>query len=111
MPKVGKGRRGDLRPGGRGGSTREWRRVREIVLKRDAHTCVYCGGEGGSVDHVIPYSRGGNDHIDNLVTACMRCNRAKGDRDPRFWKPSDTSPTPLASPSPRGTVTTHTSHV
>ena len=31
------------------------------------------------VDHVEPASKGGTDSIDNLVTACKRCNRGKTD--------------------------------
>jgi 5-methylcytosine-specific restriction endonuclease McrA len=43
MPRPTNNRRGALRPGGRGGSTREWRRIRERILKRDNHECAYCG--------------------------------------------------------------------
>ena len=32
------------------------------------------------VDHVIPRSRGGTDHLDNLQLLCPSCNRIKGDR-------------------------------
>ena len=32
------------------------------------------------VDHVVPKSRGGTDHIDNLQLLCSSCNRIKGDR-------------------------------
>ena len=27
-----------------------------------------------SVDHIIPVAKGGNDDLDNLVTACWKCN-------------------------------------
>jgi 5-methylcytosine-specific restriction endonuclease McrA len=111
MPRSTNNRRGALRPGGRGGSTREWRRIRERILKRDNNECAYCGGEANSVDHVIPYAHGGTDNADNLVAACLRCNRAKSDRMDGFWKAPATSPTPLPPPSPRSTVTTHTSYV
>ena len=33
------------------------------------------------VDHVVPRSRGGSDHPDNLQLLCPNCNRVKGDRD------------------------------
>ena len=32
------------------------------------------------VDHVVPKSRGGTDHIDYLQLLCSSCNRIKGDR-------------------------------
>ena len=58
--------------------------------------CYYCGRESREVqprmiqgklrhltlplekDHKTPIGRGGSDGIDNLVGACMQCNRSKG---------------------------------
>ena len=36
------------------------------------------------VDHVIPQSRGGTDHFDNLQLLCSHCNRLKGDRPQEY---------------------------
>jgi len=58
--------------------------LRRAVFERDNHTCLYCGGVGEEtdleVDHIIPVSKGGNDDIRNLCTACWKCNRSKGAR-------------------------------
>ena len=36
------------------------------------------------VDHVIPQSRGGTDHLENLQLLCPHCNRIKGDRPQEY---------------------------
>lgn len=53
---------------------------RRGVLRRDRHLCAYCGTTAGTVDHVLPRSRGGQDSWENLVACCVRCNNAKGNR-------------------------------
>jgi hypothetical protein len=55
--------------------SKAWRELRQIVLERDKHICQYCGNTGHQADHVIPRLRGGDDHPDNLVACCGRCNR------------------------------------
>ena len=34
-----------------------------------------------TVDHVVPQSKGGSDHLDNLQLLCGACNSVKGNRD------------------------------
>lgn len=59
------------------------------ILERDEWTCYYCGEDLHEVpsgerhiDHFIPKSKGGEDVIENLVTACQHCNLIKNDRIP-----------------------------
>jgi HNH endonuclease len=61
--------------------------VRWEVFARDNFTCRYCGrspatyrGISLEVDHQHPRSKGGTDHIDNLLTACFECNNGRSDR-------------------------------
>jgi len=57
------------------------RKIRFEVFKRDGFKCSYCGKAPPTVilevDHIDPKSRGGKDHINNLLTACFDCNRGK----------------------------------
>lgn len=53
---------------------------RKGVLRRDGHSCAYCGAHATTVDHVQPRSRGGQNTWENLVACCQRCNSAKADR-------------------------------
>lgn len=64
-----------------------WKALRAFIFKVDNFTCQYCGCTGGLLhcDHVIPRSRGGGDEPTNLVTACGRCNQAKGQRTHEEW--------------------------
>ena len=59
---------------------------RRNIFVRDKNQCQYCGMKPPknelSIDHVVPRSRGGQDHWDNLVLACKPCNSRKGDRTP-----------------------------
>lgn len=61
--------------------------TRSLILKRDHHTCQYCGyhGEKLTVDHVFPKSRGGDDSWQNLVASCIECNNCKDNRTPEEW--------------------------
>jgi 5-methylcytosine-specific restriction endonuclease McrA len=54
------------------------------LFLRDSFSCQYCGsGEDLTFDHLTPRSRGGRTTWENIVTACARCNLAKGGRTPR----------------------------
>ena len=49
------------------------------IFKRDRFTCQYCGKETRhlTLDHVIPRFRDGQHTWENVVSACMPCNRRK----------------------------------
>lgn len=56
-----------------------YRYVRLKVLERDQHTCYWCGRPGDTMDHIIPWSKGGRTTMDNCMCACMECNGQRGD--------------------------------
>ena len=56
------------------GSTRQWTKIKQRILRRDGFICQYCGQGANTVDHVIPRRLNGNDSDDNLVASCRRCN-------------------------------------
>jgi len=60
-------------------------RQRFRILVRDGFRCRACGaspltqpGVELHVDHVLPWSRGGETTDDNLLTKCKQCNLGKG---------------------------------
>ncbi|MFJ9101360.1 HNH endonuclease [Streptomyces sp. NPDC102405] len=57
------------------------KRLRYEILRRDSHTCRYCGASAPDVplrvDHVTPVALGGTDEPSNLVTSCEPCNSGK----------------------------------
>lgn len=62
-------------------------RLRFEVLQNDRFTCVSCGRSPATtpglvlhVDHITPYSRGGETVRENLQTLCSDCNFGKSDR-------------------------------
>jgi 5-methylcytosine-specific restriction endonuclease McrA len=54
------------------------------VFSRDEYTCQYCGRQGKelTLDHVTPRKRGGEHTWENVVSACVPCNRRKAGRTP-----------------------------
>lgn len=51
------------------------------VLKRDKYTCGYCSKKlsdsNGTIDHIIPQCKGGENTWLNVVAACKECNNKK----------------------------------
>lgn len=62
------------------------KRLRYEVLRRDNHTCRYCGATAPDaplrIDHVTPVALGGGDDPSNLVTSCEPCNSGKTSTTP-----------------------------
>lgn len=84
---------------------------------RDGDSCSYCGRDllytgdrqdnaKASIDHVVPLSRGGSHTWDNVVLACLGCNKSKGARTLSEWgkhgEVDGAHRTPHLHPSPPG---------
>lgn|GEM_PF-4388904 len=55
--------------------------LRRLVHARDGGRCLECGAaEDLTLDHVWPWSLGGQDTKENLRTLCRSCNSSKGAR-------------------------------
>jgi 5-methylcytosine-specific restriction endonuclease McrA len=61
-------------------------RLRFEVLARDKFTCRFCGASPMKdpsvtlhIDHIIPWSKGGETSLTNLQTLCAKCNLGKSD--------------------------------
>lgn len=59
-------------------------RLRALVLMRDGARCQLCGAEARSgallhVDHIVPWSKGGETTLENLRVLCNVCNIGKSD--------------------------------
>ena len=65
-----------------------YRQNKHVLFGKQEGQCNGCKMEFPfkilEVDHVIPRSRGGTDHLENLQLLCGHCNRTKGDRPQEF---------------------------
>lgn len=62
--------------------------LRYAVLKRDSFKCTKCGRAPASnpglvleIDHIHPWSKGGETILSNLQTLCYDCNRGKSNNN------------------------------
>ncbi len=62
--------------------------IRFKVLNRDNFRCVYCGKSPATdlgvklhLDHIVPFSRGGTNSLENLQTLCEQCNYGKSNTE------------------------------
>ena len=63
-------------------NSKQIRKLRHRLVKRDGNLCLCCGKFGHSVkltiDHIWPLSKGGTWNINNLQLLCAQCNTEKG---------------------------------
>ena len=61
-----------------------YRQNKHVLFGQQEGMCNGCGVmfpfRNFTVDHMVPQSRGGTDHLDNLQLLCGACNSVKGDR-------------------------------
>ncbi len=65
-----------------------YRQNKHVLFGQQEGLCNGCRGDFPfklyEVDHVVPQSRGGTDHVGNLQLLCSSCNRIKGDRPQEY---------------------------
>jgi hypothetical protein len=76
--------------------TRSVQRFRnEAFLARYSHRCALCGGDlretGYHIDHIVPFSKGGQSKEENLQPLCPKCNLTKSNKE----IPAEPSPKPI----------------
>ena len=58
---------------------------RKQILEKMNHRCQHCGTnltkKKPHIDHIVPFSKGGDSILSNLQALCATCNLAKGNRD------------------------------
>lgn len=57
------------------------------VFKRDNYCCRYCGRDGVplTVDHLVLWEEGGPSIEANLLSACRKCNKTRGNTQYADW--------------------------
>ncbi len=88
---------------------RERKLTRFEIFNRDRYTCQYCGQKIRqlTIDHVIPRYRGGQHTWENVVSACVTCNRRKAGRTPAEANMKLTRPPAPPSHSPFFSIPYH----
>ena len=65
-----------------------YRRQKHVLFGQQEGLCGGCKEmfpfRNFTIDHVVPQSKGGTDHLDNLQLLCGACNSLKGDRDQAY---------------------------
>jgi len=61
------------------------------VFRRDGYRCRYCGNDKVplTVDHLVLWEEGGPSIVENLLSACRKCNKARGRTQYADWLRSE----------------------
>lgn len=75
---------------------------RRSILLRDRYRCQYCGkqfvGDDLTFDHVIPRAKGGQTVWENILSACVQCNKDKRDKSANWSGRKGEGRRPLKQP-------------
>ena len=59
---------------------------KDSIKNRWDYKCAYCGSEHNlTLDHIVPRSKGGSNHINNVLCACKSCNADKAHTEWIIW--------------------------
>lgn len=59
--------------------------LRKKVFEAHGRTCAYCGGDGHTIDHIVPKACNGEWAFNNLIPACGKCNASKAAHPLEAW--------------------------
>jgi len=61
------------------------------VFRRDNYTCQYCGNNQVplTVDHIVLWEKMGASVEENLISACKKCNKTRGNMEFPDWLKSE----------------------
>jgi 5-methylcytosine-specific restriction endonuclease McrA len=80
-----------------------WAAISRLVEERAKGSCEYCRMKKVlqrapfHYEHIIPRSKGGTDHIENLAWSCAACNLSKSNRT-ELIDPETNEEVPLFNP-------------
>ncbi len=62
-------------------------RIKWKVFRRDNYSCRYCGRDDIplTVDHLVLWEEGGPSTVENMTSACKKCNKTRGSMQYADW--------------------------